>query len=109
MFATVEEAAPRPGPMPRWSMCRRRLPPMPSWRLPPPASIWWWPSPKVSVADMIKAKRYLADKPTRLIGPRPPGDHAGRVQDRHHARLHPSGAGRCDLSIRTLTYEAYTA
>jgi succinyl-CoA synthetase alpha subunit len=27
----------------------------------------------VPVADMIKAKRYLADKPTRLIGPNCPG------------------------------------
>jgi succinyl-CoA synthetase alpha subunit len=45
----------------------------------------------IPVLDMVKAKAFLKDKPgSVLIGPNCPGDdHAGRVQDRHHAGLHP--------------------
>ena len=45
----------------------------------------------VPVADMIRAKRYLEGKPVRLVGPNCPGVITPRgVQDRDHARLHPS-------------------
>ena len=45
----------------------------------------------IPVLDMVKVKRALQGSKTRLVGPELPGrDHAGRMQDRHHARSHPS-------------------
>ena len=44
-------------------------------------------SENIPVLDMLKAKHYLADKNTRLIGPNCPGpDFSGQVQNRHYAR-----------------------
>jgi succinyl-CoA synthetase alpha subunit len=71
--------------------------------VPPPfaADAIWRPSTRASklvicitegipVLDMVKVNRFLQGRQSRLIGPELPGrHHAGRVQDRHHARPHP--------------------
>ena len=45
----------------------------------------------IPVLDMVKVKAALGDFPCRLIGPNCPGHHhAGRREDRHHARVYPS-------------------
>jgi hypothetical protein len=43
----------------------------------------------IPVADMVRAKRYLADKDPPGRSQLPGGHHAQGVQDRDHARLHP--------------------
>ena len=44
----------------------------------------------IPVLDMVRVHRALAGTKSVLVGPNCPGaDHAGRVQDRHHARPHP--------------------
>ena len=50
----------------------------------------------IPVLDMVRVKRYLEGTPdARLIGPNCPGVITpGRVQDRHHARLHPQARAR---------------
>ena len=56
----------------------------------------------IPVLDMVRVKRYLEGRPTRLIGPNCPGVITpGRVQDRHHAGLHPqAGPDRRRLAQR---------
>ena len=94
------------------SSCRRRAPPTRSSRRPRPAS-----RVIVCITEGIPALRHgQGEARARARYPdvdadRPelPGrDHARRVQDRHHARLHPQGRAR-SASCRargTLTYEA---
>ena len=49
----------------------------------------------IPVLDMVRVKRALSGSKSRLIGPElPRRDHAGCVQDRHHARPHPSARQR---------------
>ena len=47
----------------------------------------------IPIEDMIKAKRYLEGKGSRLVGPNCPGvtHPPPQMQDRHHAGLHPQG------------------
>ena len=64
----------------------------------------------IPVADMLKVRRVLDSQsktaPDRTELPR--HHHAGRLQDRHHARPHPQGraASASSPSRGTLTYEA---
>ena len=55
----------------------------------------------IPVNDMVKVKAALNGSKSRLVGPELPGrDHAGRMQDRHHAGLHPQeGQGRHRLAL----------
>ena len=49
----------------------------------------------IPVMDMVKVKRALDGSSSRLVGPNCPGrDHAGPVQDRHHAGPHPPARAR---------------
>ena len=57
----------------------------------------------IPVLDMAFVREFMRGSGARLIGPNCPRDHAERrqprVQDRHHARLHPqAGQGRCRVS-----------
>ncbi|MGT2490889.1 hypothetical protein ACU4GD_11135 [Cupriavidus basilensis] len=44
----------------------------------------------IPVIDMVRVKRALSGSGGRLVGPNCPGDHAGTMQDRHHAGPYPS-------------------
>ncbi len=62
----------------------------------------------IPVHDMVKVKAVLREHDLPADRAELPGHHhAGRVQDRHHAGLHPQ-AGRVGIVSRsgTLTYEA---
>ena len=49
----------------------------------------------IPIMDMVKVKRFLEGRDTRLVGPNCPGVITPpRVQNRHHARLHPPGGPR---------------
>ena len=62
----------------------------------------------IPVLDMVRVKRALSGSKSRLIGPElPRRADAGRVQDRHHARLiFTKGSVGVVSRSGTLTYEA---
>jgi hypothetical protein len=55
----------------------------------------------IPVRDMINVKAATGPTASVLIGPNCPGHHPRRMQDRHHARLHPQARqGRHRLPLR---------
>ncbi len=81
----------------RRSTCRRRAPPTrSSKRSTPGCALIVCITEGIPVLDMVQASsaRCVGSK-SRLVGAELPGrDHARRVQDRHHARLHPQARAR---------------
>jgi len=60
----------------------------------------------IPILDMVKVKRFMEGKKTRLWPELPRRHHPG-VQDRHHARVHPQSPGRSASSpSRNPDYEA---
>jgi len=107
LFNSVAEAVRKTGANATMVFVRPPAAATPSWKRPTPASPSSSPSPRAFRPRYGRAMRFLKQQPdaswSELSGPH----HPWRVQNRHHAGVHPL-AGRVGVVSRsgTLTYEA---